>query len=263
MLYIFVNKYFEKHSQSLLFLSFFFIFLTCGLYFTFFNNAILTQYDLVFDADSPRVLGDFLIIQFNHYRVKVHPLLLITLQPIFHFFNAFVQSTIATTLIVQSVVSAINVCLIKSILYKFTENKKIAFFFALIFGFSFSTLIFTITPENYIFGTLISLLLFYYISHLALSETMLSKKSIFILSFLSVLAFGIIPILAFQNIILVIWLLLKKINSSKELTKKLLSFFVIFLSFIYITFFDTKNKLSGYSNIFQRSCKRRYRLYRL
>ncbi len=235
-----LNKFREiinKNETLCLFLICFFILSILGFYVLTCSRSL--DNNIFFGTDTSRVLETFWYgINFKHDRIDVHPFQLVLLQPIFYSVYSFIRSTFAATVIVQSVISAVNICLVKSIIYKFTQNKKMALILALIFGFSFSSLIFTIVPENYIFGTFFELLLFYYMSILFLNEKQLTVGSMFILALYTVFAFGIIPILTIQNFILVLWLLFRKTKSFKVFIKHFAIFFVsvlvLYFAFLFL-----------------------------
>lgn len=207
-----LNYYIKTHLNLLLFFFFFMIYFTYGLYITFFNESIIQQYDIIFNADSPRIINDFLLVNADHYRTKVHPLQLILLQPIFLVINTFLHSPKAALLMGQAICSAATVIFIKNILYLWTNNHKISLLVSIIYGFSFSTLVFTSIPETYIFAAFFNALLFYYLSLMYTKTSELTNSNYLVIAILTVFAFGIIPISIISNFILILFLLKGKIS---------------------------------------------------
>ena len=84
--------------------------------------------------------------------------MLMLLQPIFNILKGLFVSQRFTLIFVQSIVVSLLVILIKEIMFRLIKNEKLSFFVSIIFGISFSSLIFVAIPETYIFGSLFVLL---------------------------------------------------------------------------------------------------------
>lgn len=230
----------KNNSSLILFFSFFIIYFTSGLYITFLNNSVIEQYDIIFNADCPRVYLDFLNWGAYHTRINVHPLQLILLQPLFLIANTFLRSPKAALLLVQALAGASIVCLIKNILLIWTHNQKVSLLISIIYGISFSSLIFTSIPETYIFAALINAMLFHYISLLFKKEEKLTVTNYIVIALLTLFSFGIIPVSLISNLILIICLLKNKVTM-KNFLKLFCLMLALYVSFTFMQKFAYPN----------------------
>ena len=145
------NRYF------LVFLFFYFI---LGSLISYQNNV---GGNIYFGADNARAYGDLTGILYNHYRIKVHPLFLLFTQPITLLMNGISQNPKLAVIIVQSLCAALFIKTFYQILFFLKVHEVIIKSFPLILGFSFSFIIFSTTPETFIFSGLTSILFFYYL----------------------------------------------------------------------------------------------------
>ena len=223
-----ITSFIYKNRKPILFFSFCLIYLTLGLYITFYNDFITTQWDVIFDADCPRVYGDLFGIDANHYRIKVHPFMLMLLQPIFHFINGIFSSQRFTLILLNSLTVGITILLIKDIISKITNNESVSLFFSIIYGISFSCLIFVSIPETYIYSTFFTALLINLIFDV-IRKQKISNKEIFFIALLTLSAFGINPVTIVPAMFFIIYLLSSLFKDKKIIVKKFLKIFLLMI----------------------------------
>ena len=76
-----INKLKLNKPEVLLFLFSFFYLLVLGVTLSY-NLDFSNNYNLLFNSDTARVIIDSTIVNANHYRIDVHPLYLIIIQPV-------------------------------------------------------------------------------------------------------------------------------------------------------------------------------------
>ena len=81
-----------------------------------YNFDVTSKYDLLFEADSPRVIGDMTNIYASHYRLKVHPLFVILTEPVFFILRGISINNIITLIILSSIISSLTIVFIYKIL---------------------------------------------------------------------------------------------------------------------------------------------------
>ena len=59
-----------------------------------YNYHVTDNYNLLFDADTARVVQDATEVVAEHYRADVHPLFILIIQPIVHFISGIVHNKI-------------------------------------------------------------------------------------------------------------------------------------------------------------------------
>lgn len=139
------------------------------LVYTFLNydfglktNIILVE-DAYFGLDQDRAFRDLTTWDADHYRTKVHPLFVLFLQPIVRSMNVVIGNSYISVMILQAVVGAAAVTLVCRYLAEIGVPFKGRTLLTLIYGVSFSQLIFTISPETYVFGGLSLIGMHYYV----------------------------------------------------------------------------------------------------
>lgn len=212
-----------------LFLSFLFLYITIGFWLCYNNTFIITDNNIFFGSDCARVYTDLTTPIASHYRITVHPLMVLLLQPVVSFLNIFFHDAHRAVIVLQSLIAASNVCLIFSILKSLTKNKSTSLIFASLYGVSFSTLIFTALPETYIFSAFFQLLLWNYAIDLTKKSSSLEWKNILIVALLGVMSTGIILSNVITFLITVIWLLWSVYK--KDWKRGLMNFAKITLTF--------------------------------
>lgn len=220
--------------KKFIFFTSFFIFFFLGLFLSAGDQNITHSFDKLFSMDIFSFIGNISSLEGLHdySRLLSHPFLLIIIQPIFYFIKIFTNSDTISLLLLQSLCSSANICLIFSILKMFTKRTFTPFLFCILYGISFSTLIFTSFIEVYIYSAFFNLLFLYLICHIYTQNTDLNFKKDFILASVIFFAFGI----NFINVLTLFCLFfLVLIFSEKGFLYKTKHFFLILLIFLSIT----------------------------
>ena len=251
-----ISEYICENKYIFLFLVFFLLYFSLGLYISFYNEYVFTYDNLIFDSDSPNVCIDFFALdEYLHCRIAYHPLIMILLQPLFKLGNAIVSSNRASIFLIQSICGAITVIAVHKTLFVLTDNNKLSNLISVVYGISLSALIYTAIPERYIFAALSNSLLFLYISLFLKSKNKLNGKDYITISVLTVISFGIMPISIISNFILIIYLSVynnkfhfKKISKDLVITASAVITEYILLKYIQ-NFFDLSNNFSLFSGL--------------
>lgn len=179
-----------KNISNRYFLLFFFLYFTLGCYISY-QNVVTSN--IYFGADNYRAFGDLTeLIFWNHYRIKVHPLFLLFTQPITLLIKGIFLNPKLAVVIIESLCGAFFVKTFYLSLEFMNLNSFIVKRFSLILGFSFSFLIFSTTPETFIFSGLSSCLFFQFLIKNGISLDYKSNKNLFILSLFATLLIGMI-----------------------------------------------------------------------
>lgn len=221
-----------------LFLFFLFLYFFLGIWLTYANDIIINvPWDLVYNLDSGRVLSSN-SFPFDKWGTGFdkHPFTIIFVIPIIHLFNNLFNSTILGLLFTQAVFASLSVCVVNSILSLISDKTKINFLLTLIYGFSYTMLIFSSLPEDYIYMAFFVALNLFYVIKLFIDETLsrLNFKQIFILTFLLFLCFSVNFIYFLVNFIIIIFLLISIYK--KNTLKIFFDFLKIFSLFIFFVF---------------------------
>jgi hypothetical protein len=176
-----------------LFLFFLFLYLFLGVWLTYSNDIVTnTLWDIAYNMDSGKVFVAE-VFPFDRWWVNLdrHPFVVFFISPFVNLFNKIFNSTVFGLLLVQSLFASLSVCVVNSILNLISDKTKINFLLTLIYGFSYTLLVFSSMPEDYIYITFFSALNLFYIIKILKDETILKLnfKHIFILSFLMFLCF--------------------------------------------------------------------------
>ena len=150
-----LNKY---KNKIIIFLLGFLVYFICGLILTYYLDTA-KFWNVLFDLDTPRVLGDLTIRNYNHYRVAVHPLFVIVFQPIVRILDLLINNFNITIVLIQSIISAISLVLVNICVNKITKNKNLSILLTTLFGCSFYQIIFSSAVETYIYAQVFLLLL--------------------------------------------------------------------------------------------------------
>ena len=208
--------YIKNHILICIFFSFFILYFTIGLYFSFFNDIISATCDVFFDMDSSHF---YLLSRTNDYFFEnfyKHPLIYIIMRPFFLIFNALFNSPRAGTLFMQALAGSSTVCLIYTVINKLIQRKNISLFLSLIYGFSFSTVIFSSVYEFYIYSGFFNTLLIYYASIFWNDSKPLKIADYILLSLLLIFSSGIITVTCIANTVLVFSLFIRKNQKFKN-----------------------------------------------
>lgn len=249
-----IKKLESKHNKKIaftLFVIFFTFYIVLGLFLSY-HYDFKKNYGLLFDADSARVISDFSNILGNHYRIRVHPLYVILVQPIILFLNGITMDSMLSLIIFSAAVGGLSVAVIYMIGSIFTKNKITKILISLVFGFSFTNFVFNATVEVYNVATLFLILLWYRVCKIFKSDEV-SKKDILILTLLGVtsVAFTITNYFIFLIVSLII-LLSKKISFKKLLgINVLVIIIVICLSYLQNIVWNNTTLVYEFENNFE------------
>ena len=207
-------------KKILCFFSLFLFYICWGIAFSYLKDKMYISNDTFYDMD-PRV---DLFFAYDTASLEKH-LFIYLFTPFVKIINYIIQNDILTLLLLQSATASFNVFLLYKLLKKLNVKKYTSLLFSLIYAFSFSTLMFTVYIESYIFSSCIGLLFTnYIISHKGKQFSLLST---FIVSLLYILGFGI----NFINCILYIPLITYFIiNQPTKDRLKSLGYFLLFAS---------------------------------
>lgn len=132
------------------FIILFSIYLYGGLLFV--DTGIFSKYDLLFDADVPRVIADITEFRGDHHRTSVHPLYVLLVNPMGLVLSNVVTSKTTIALFINSVFGALGAVLAFIYFWIQSKNTFYSFLFSILFGFSMSQLFWSAVPETYSLG---------------------------------------------------------------------------------------------------------------
>ena len=220
-----LNNLSNKKTELIIFITSMFIFLTLGILLSY-TFDFTHNLNLLFESDTSRVIQDITIYQANHYRIAVHPLMLIIMQPLYWIIYLFFQQKMLSIIVLSSIASSITTVFIYKILSLFSEKNTLKLPIVLVYLLSFSTIIFTAGIEIYNFATVFLVMLFYYfIKIMKCKKEKISTIKLIILGVLT-FAFTITNYMIFLIIIFVL-LIAKKLEFLHALKIVLLSLIVI------------------------------------
>ena len=199
-----------------LFIFFLTFYLIIGVFLSY-NYDFKNNYDLLFDSDTARVIGDFSNILGDHYRIRVHPLYVIFIEPIILFFNGITNDSMLSLIIFSSLISSLSVVVLYLIGSIFSDNKLFKILICSLFGFSFTYFVFTAGIEVYNVAAFFLILLWYQTIKIFKSKDV-SNKNIFFLVLLGIssVAFTVTNYFIFLIVSLIL-LFSKKISLKKIL----------------------------------------------
>ena len=221
------NKFKNNDSVRTAFifgLVFFLFYFILGSIFTY-NSLSTNKFNLFFGADTPRVIVDLTKVSANHYRTLVHPLFIILFQPIVQLLNLIIKNELLSSVLFQSMISGFSIVFLYLILDKFKLEKKLKYLFLLIFGFSFSNIVFNSTIETFPIAQLFLIILFYYA--LCKKNTKITNWDIALIVVLGVVNLGITITNYFVYLLVIIYLI--GFNSRIKKSKKIFLLFIIVL----------------------------------
>lgn len=183
-----LKKLKTKDIEKIFFIFSMLFFVTIGVLLTY-NFDFTDNFNLLFDSDTSRVIGDAIEHAASHDRLSVHPLFVIFVQPVSFLIKGIVLNKMLALVILSALVSSISVIYIFKILNLYNDNKKINILLTLIYMFSFSNFIYTAGVEIYNIATLFLIILWYYFI-VKTKENKFTLSSYIILTLLGVLSFA-------------------------------------------------------------------------
>lgn len=156
-----INKY---KKELLIFISFFIVYFILGLIFTYYLE-IYKYWDVMFDVDTPRVVGDLSSFTSYHYRASVHPLFIFIFQPIVLFLKLIFKDKAISILLLQSTLAASSSLIMYTILKKMGIKEKLSILLTILFGVSLPQTIYTSNIETYIYAQFFLMLLWMFVEY--------------------------------------------------------------------------------------------------
>lgn len=221
-----IEKYIDKKRLTVFLIgaAFFLFYLSMGMLLSFINEVDDSMY---FGSDNSRAYTDLMQIKdtaFHHYRITVHPLMLILLQPVTGLASGITRDPRLALIILQAIVGMIAVLSVYIMLEKLTCSKWRAILLTCIYGCSFSVLVFSAVPETFIFSGASITLFVCFLLHIN-SDPRIEKHQYALLFLAGIFHFGITITNYIPYLIGLIYLLLVKFKKDKK--QMLLEFFGI------------------------------------
>jgi hypothetical protein len=143
-------------------------------------------------ADVPRVMGDLLYsVDVNHYRMTVHPLFLILVNPFVMLVHGLVMHIPSSVVVAEAIVGGIATVGIFQIAGRYLRKELSKLLIAGLYLFSFSTMIFGTIPETYIFAGAFLILFWNYALRKIQTREELEKNDYIILVACGLTSFGV------------------------------------------------------------------------
>ena len=214
------DEKFKKKKDNkiafLIFLFFFTIYLILGVHLTYIYS-VETKMDIIFGLDIGRVLDDMTDIFAPHKRIKVHPLFVLITSPFVLILKGISHNATIAAIIFSAFISAFTISLMYKITTIFIKNNVSKIIISLIFGFSFTNIIFGSVAETYNIAGLFFILL-WLLTILIFKKEKATNLDLIYLCILGILSISITVtnVIAFL-IILFMLLISKKINLKKAI----------------------------------------------
>ena len=220
-----IKEFFLSKDCVLLFFLFMFLYLSFSLYDMYFCK-IVTQVrsGLIYSID-PGI--KFNSIYLNMYTLTLkHPFAQFLIYPIILFFKGFIYSPGLIASMLQSIAQSAVVDFIYRILLDLTQKRNVSLLFSILYGFSNAALVFAVFGDLYVWVALSQIIFLSYFLHCYKNNTgQLDIKNIVILSFLTVVSFGINLVNIVSCILLTVFLIFKVyMNDRKKILTSIAKF---------------------------------------
>ena len=246
----------HKNIYTVLFCSFFFLYLSLGLFIVYYSGVITDlNFDLVHSIDSGAAYWQLYLN--DHIAARKHPLIHVFLNPIIFMLKEFFRDPKLLEIVLQSLLQSTVICFVYKILFKLTNRMSLSLLFSLVYGFSYTAILFAIFPDVYAFAATGQILFFsYFIYCYFNAKNKLDFKNFLVLVFLSVMGYGINLINIASCGIFIIFLLFKYYNRQyKKIFIEVLKFASIIAVLILILFqlqnftFSIQGRTSGVGHV--------------
>lgn len=204
-------------KNLILFSVFFSFYIFLGLCISY---AVNFDADIFFGADNARAFLDLTEIEYSHYRIKVHPLFLIFTQPVTLLLNGIVNNKGLSVIIMESFAGACSVVFLYNILKKLEVQDKLQVVLSCLYGFAFSTMIFSSVPETFIFAGLGLISYWYFVLLVSAEEYPFNKNIKIMFVFFGIISFGMTLTNYISYFVGVVYIFLVKIKDKKDSIKK-------------------------------------------
>ena len=185
-----IKEYIVKNNSLCLFICFFLLYLFLGICFSY-VFSVDNAYNFLFEADTPRIIEDFSNIFGNHYRTVLHPLIILLVQPIILFMIGITQDKILSIVIFSSIIGALQVLTMYKTILVINKNSKISTIISIIFGLSFSNIIFNSGIELYNIAALFLQFIWYLVISVLSDNKNIDKNFLMLFCICGVFSLGI------------------------------------------------------------------------
>ncbi len=180
-------------TPKFLFFLFFFIYVLIGFYVSFDSIFLIKHIDIYVDADVIKYVRILDKPNITTGFIFKHPLYVFFVYPFVMLLKGIIHDKRLAIIVFQALTSSASVCFMFGITNILSKNKKLALLTTFIYGFGFSSLIYTAIFEAYSYSAFFGLLLLYYcICLVDRGVKKLSVKDVFILGFCGVGTFAIV-----------------------------------------------------------------------
>ena len=227
-----ISKLKLNKPDRLLFIISFFYLLVLGITLSY-NLDFKNNYDLLFNSDTARVIIDATIVDANHYRIDVHPLFLILIQPLVVFLSGITANKMLSIIIISAFTSSLSVLFIYKILNLIKKDDKTNIIISILYLLSFSNIIYTTGIETYNFASLFLIILIYFVLKKYNKE--FNNYTYILLTILGLLSLSF-TITNFIVFLIILFMLF--INKKINLKKSILIVFVTIVSLFTFSLFQ-------------------------
>lgn len=151
--------------------------------------------NIFFGADNARAFEDLTLIDMDspsgHYRIAVHPLFLLLAQTPVLLVDGVVNRPEMSVILVEACCGALSVCLFDGVLGRKGVERRLRTAFTLIYGSSFSMVIFSTVPETFAFAALGLVSFWYFLAVAGGKKGPLSGREKLLAVFFGVVSFGV------------------------------------------------------------------------
>ena len=204
----------EKKIELMIFIFSIVFLLILGIILSY-NYDFKEKYNLLFDSDTSRVIGDAISPSADHNRLDVHPLFTLWIQPIIFLLSGIFQNKMLSLIILSAFITSLSTLYIYKILKLIKKDDKINLLITGIYLFSFSNIIFTAGMETYNYAVVFLILFWYYLLKIIKEKEEVSIPILILLG-LATLSFTITNYMIFAIGIFLLWIM-KKINIKKAI----------------------------------------------
>ncbi len=201
-----LNRYDESKVEKILVL-FSFLFVLILTILLSYHSDFTRNNNLLFESDTARVIEDATEMAVYHYRLNVHPLYVIMIQPLVNLLKGITIDKILALIIVQSLITTASIWLLYKTLSFFSKDKNKKVLLCLLYLFSFSNIIYTAGIELYNLAALGLIALWYYAIKIYQAKKA-SKIDCLVLILLGVVSLGvtITNFVVFGIVIFILWI---------------------------------------------------------
>ena len=184
-----IKSFYEKHRYFVIF-AVAFTFYLCFSFCLARNYVVKTN--AYFGADPVRTHRDLLVIaNITHFRVKVHPLFLMLLQPIALLINGIVNHGPTTEALMGATIGGISTMTIYHIADRYVKKESTKLLLASMFAATFSIMFFATVPDSFLFSGTFLVLFWDYILYKIQKKEAIEKLDYVMLIFFGIVCFGI------------------------------------------------------------------------